>query len=178
LIVKKQGTESGAAAPAAPATKAGKKNALFVMFTNIKIFRDDKPPGANATEDNKKRSTASDHLTDKDDGKLKNNLNLLCPAELDTLEFAQSISSTTQSGATAAAAPAAPAPSSTGGSYNNSKYKLKRFNMKELTHKQKKHNARTHKNKSRKLSNKNLKARNNNHKGRTLFARRSKKYYN
>jgi hypothetical protein len=132
------------------------------MFTNIKIFRDD---------------LISDAIDNKDDPTFINSRNLLCNAELDTLEFAQSISSTTQGGATETAPAPSPSPS-TGGSYNNSKYKLKRFNMKELTHKQKKHNARTHKNKSRKLSNKNIKARNNNHKGRTLFTRRSKKYYN
>ena len=64
----------------------------FVMFTNIKIFRDDS---------NKSKSEATDNIKlDEPDktmkSKLTTNLDLLCNAESDTLDFAQSISSTTQ----------------------------------------------------------------------------------
>jgi hypothetical protein len=75
------------------------------MFTNIKIFRDDSNK-ADGTDKNSliKRITLKTDSTVEDTSstnpeqntKLKDNLNLLCPAEYDTLEFAQSISSTTQ----------------------------------------------------------------------------------
>ena len=60
-----------------PGTKA--KQAIFVMFTNIKIFRDDKDG------DNKDIKTQEEPL--------KSNLSQICNAEFDTLEFAESISS-------------------------------------------------------------------------------------
>ena len=49
------------------------------MFTNIKIFRDDK------NGDNKDINTQEEPL--------KSNLSQICNAEFDTLEFAESISS-------------------------------------------------------------------------------------
>ena len=87
-------------------------NALFVMFTNLKIFRDD---------DIDKSSP-----TDK-----KPELKTICNAEEDTLKFADSISSSTQ-GKTEATA---------GGSLlSKIKKSPKKFNMKELTKKHKKQN--------------------------------------
>jgi hypothetical protein len=55
--------------------------AIFVMFTNIKVFLDKE----------------TDYITSKDNEKLKPELNKLCTAEFDTLEFAESISSATRS---------------------------------------------------------------------------------
>ena len=60
------------------ADKIVKKNALFIMFANIKIFRDDYNDESNLDDENGKST-----------------LKLLCSAEFDTLEFAQDISSTT-----------------------------------------------------------------------------------
>jgi hypothetical protein len=63
---------------------AGKTSALgaiFVMFTNIKVFLD----------------KATDEITDKANTLLQAELNKLCTAEFDTLEFAESISSATRS---------------------------------------------------------------------------------
>ena len=96
------------------------KKSLFVMFTNIKIFRDDS------------KTFASDLINSKDDDKLKPNLELLCAAEYDTLEFAQSISSTTQGAATAVAS---------GGSKTKSN-NIKYFSMNELNKKNKNHKTR------------------------------------
>jgi len=80
------------------------EKSLFIMFTNIKIFRDSK----------------DDDVIEYDNSKTK--MELICGAEKDTLDFAQSISSTTQTNsspgkkvlppaATAIAASKAPAPS-------------------------------------------------------------------
>jgi hypothetical protein len=96
------------------------KKSLFVMFTNIKIFRDDS------------KTFASDLINSKDDDKLKPNLELLCAAEYDTLEFAQSISSTTQGAATAVAS---------GGSKTKSN-NIKYFSMNDLNKKNKNHKTR------------------------------------
>ena len=105
-----------AAAPAAAAAAAAKqKKSLFVMFTNIKIFRDDST----------KSTDKSDIETDPANKYLKTNLELLCAAEYDTLEFAQSISSTTQGAATAVAS---------GGSKTKSN-NIKYFSMNELNKK-------------------------------------------
>jgi hypothetical protein len=88
-----------------PPPSTGKAKSSFIMFTNIKIFRDDSNK-ADGTDKNSliKRITLKTDSTVEDTSstnpeqntKLKDNLNLLCPAEYDTLEFAQSISSTTQ----------------------------------------------------------------------------------
>ncbi len=69
-----------------------KKKSLFVMFTNIKIFRDTKPAEGTKHFDS---LTAADMQTNPDFTTIVDGL---CTAELDTLEFAQSISSTTQTG--------------------------------------------------------------------------------
>jgi hypothetical protein len=130
------------------------KNALFVMFTNVKIFRDD----SNKADGTDKLTTEEQDESKKT--KLVSNLNLLCPAEFDTLEFAQSISSTTQN----VSKPAK------GGSLNRHNYKTNKFNMKALTQKQRA--IKTHKSTTLKK-----RKRNPNQRAKTLFARRSKKYY-
>jgi len=66
-------------------TETKQQKSSFVMFTNIKIFRDDSS-----------KANGTDKVNEKTNNDLVKNLNLLCPAEYDTLEFAQSISSTTQ----------------------------------------------------------------------------------
>jgi hypothetical protein len=68
---------------AAPTTKAG---AIFVMLTNIKVFRD------NTDNDN---DTMKDPYNTSTNKVLEKNITQICTAEYDTLEFAQSISSTT-----------------------------------------------------------------------------------
>lgn len=126
--------------PPKPATL----KSLFIMFTNIKIFRDD-------TKGSKFDSING--ITNEN----KSNYQLLCGAEQDTLEFAQSISSTTQN-------------TLDGGSISinkNTSHKTpKKFNMKELTKKHKKQN--------RIITIKKQEKKNNNKK--SLFVRRSKKY--
>ena len=77
-----------------------KEKSLFVMFSNIKIFTD------KADNDNKDFANASAK-------------NTICTAEFDTLEFAQSISSTTQ-GTTPA--------TTTGGAIKH----YRKFNLKDL----------------------------------------------
>jgi len=71
--------------------KQNKEKGLFIMFTNIKIFRDDSTLSTGTDSFN-----ISNSLNTNSKKNLNNNLNLLCDAEYDTLEFAQSISSTTQ----------------------------------------------------------------------------------
>lgn len=71
--------------------KQNKEKGLFIMFTNIKIFRDDSTLSTGTDSFN-----ISNSLNTNSNKNLNNNLNLLCDAEYDTLEFAQSISSTTQ----------------------------------------------------------------------------------
>ena len=118
-------------------------NSIFVMFTNIKIYRDNCKDPANAL--------CTDTLTNVNDKdlKLKSALTQICTAEIDTLNFAQSISSTTQGSQSSTEL-------SKGGSYRQ--YKNNKNN--------KKNKPKTHRNKTK---------RNNKNK---LFARRSKKYYN
>ena len=161
-----------------PVVKTPTIKSLFIMFTNIKIFRDDKKLNDKFDE--------MESITDTN----RSNYQLICGAEQDTLEFAQSISSTTQtvnlqnaqaqaavaaassSGSVAtAAAPAKKRPGTgtrptTGGFYtSNSKHSPKKFNMKELTKKHKKQNRISTIKKQLKTNNK-----------KTLFSRRSKKY--
>ena len=58
-----------------------KSNSMFVMFANMRVYKDigDKTKNSSLIDSNKT---------------LKSNLQLICTAETDTLEFAQSISST------------------------------------------------------------------------------------
>jgi hypothetical protein len=106
----------------------------------------------------------TDKIDDKTNTHLQANLNLLCPAEFDTLQFAQSISSTTQGAA-----------GFSGGSLNRYNYKTSKFHLNTLTRKQK--NIKTHKSITLKKRKQN-KNNNNNKRGQTLFVRRSKKYFN
>jgi hypothetical protein len=135
------------------------KSALFVMFTNIKIFRDD-----SQNTDGTDNPDGTDNIIDTSNPHLQANLNLLCPAEFDTLQFAQSISSTTQGAAGLG-----------GGSLNRYNYKTSKFHLNTLTRKQK--NIKTHKSITLKKRKQN-KNNNNNKRGQTLFVRRSKKYFN
>jgi len=113
---------------------------LFIMFTNLKIFRD------NEKYDNPDLTVDS-----------KTNFDLVCGAAKDTLDFAQSISSTTQ-GKTETKAH--------GGSLlSKIKKSPKKFNMKELTKKHKKQNRIQTVKKQLKTNNK-----------KTLYSRHSKKY--
>ena len=117
-------------------------NSLFVMFTNLKIFRDD-----------------SNDSTDEN-YTINPKINTICDAELDTLEFADSISSTTQGKTT-----------SKSGGYiyklhkNIKKIAMKKFALKDLTKK--------HKNKKRITT---IKKKLKSNKNKTFFSRRSKKY--
>ena len=138
-----------------PATKPILKNSLFVMFANIKIFRDD-----------------DTDVMSIDNPKLENSLKLLCPAELDTLEFAQSISSTTQ---TSRDNPA-PVPKSGGGKYKIEKFKMK--NLMRTLHRPKTHKSSTlKKNKlAHTHSNNPIKTKYQHYKlDSTIFKRKSKK---
>jgi hypothetical protein len=127
-----------------------KNKSLFVMFTNIKIYTDRKKDGTDVNEQD---------FLQVDKSIMEN----ICTAELDTLVFAQNISSTTQG-------TRQPAPPSSGGSLNRHKYKISKFNMKALTQKQRA--IKTHKSTTLKK-----RKRNPNQRAKTLFARRSKKYY-
>jgi hypothetical protein len=135
-----------------PQNKIQEKS-LFVMFTNIKIFTD-------------KKNTNGDEINNTKfidlDASIKENL---CTAEFDTLEFADSISSTTQ-GKTK--------PIMTkGGSLNRYNYKTSKFNLKTFTQYNRNRNNKTYKAITLK------KRKDNNHiRGKTLFVRRSKKYFN
>jgi len=71
-------------------SSASTRGAIFVMLTNIKIFRDDCKNATNATN-----AICGDN-GDTTNEQTKKNLPQICVAELDTLRFAQSISSTTQ----------------------------------------------------------------------------------
>ena len=118
----------------------GGVKSLFIMFTNLKIFRD------NEKYDNPDLTVDS-----------KTNFDLVCGAAKDTLDFAQSISSTTQ-GKTETKAH--------GGSLlSKIKKSPKKFNMKELTKKHKKQNRIQTVKKQLKTNNK-----------KTLYSRHSKKY--
>ena len=167
-------THSQSPVPKDAGQKPPGKNSLFVMFANIKIFRDD---------------DTTDTLP-IDDTKLVNSLKLLCPAELDTLEFAQSISSTTQvtkqvtnTGAIAGLPGSGEGPvgaaaaATTGGG----KYKIEKFKMKNLMrtlHRHKTHKSSTlKKNKlARTHSNNPIKTKYQHYKlDNTIFKRKSKK---